>query len=287
MKKENTEEEKLIERSTYALGKGASAVFFLLPGRGSAAVRRKRLFSFSVPGIRGMPRQSRRAFWEGEEGGAARPFARLCSVGARAGRGSGTGSEPLKNEMDILHMGEAGLWAVPPVMTKARLRAKAHACGEGGMPTEPDGTGPQLRRGEGGAIRTGVMSVRRIPVRRPLIAHGEEVCAGTSVQGGQFFLVPVSGLFCGRGIPESQAPSAIHGRSFCAGGDFPGGAGSAEPFAAGRQGGGCAGAEAVRFRERSPACGPLVPSFAGHEKAPRNTSAGPCMTEGGGRGKAL
>lgn len=199
MKKENTEGEKLIERSTYALGKGASAVFFLLPGRGSAAVRRKRLFSFSVPGIRGMPRQSRRAFWEGEEGGAARPFARLCSVGARAGRGSGTGSEPLKNEMDILHMGEAGLWAVPPVMTKARLRAKAHACGEGGMPTEPDGTGPQLRRGEGGAIRTEVMSVRRIPVRRPLIAHGEEVCAGTSVQGGAVFSCSCVGPFLREG----------------------------------------------------------------------------------------
>ena len=212
--------------------------------------------------------------------------ARLCSAGARAGRGSGTGSEPLKNEMDILHMGEAGLWAVPPVMTKARLRAKAHACGEGGMPTEPDGTGPQLRRGEGGAIRTGVMSVRRIPVRRPLIAHGEEVCAGTSAQGGQFFLVPVSGLFCGRGIPESQAPSAIHGRSFCAGGDFPGGAGSAEPFAAGRQGGGCAGAEAVRFRERSPACGPLVPSFAGHEKSPAEHVCGALHDRGGRKRKS-
>ena len=125
--------------------------------------------------------------------------ARLCSAGARAGRGSGTGSEPLKNEMDILHMGEAGLWAVPPVMTKARLRAKAHACGEGG-PTEPDGTGPQLRRGEGGAIRTGVMSVRRIPVRRPLIAHGEEVCAGTSAQGGSLFLFLCRAFSAGGGF---------------------------------------------------------------------------------------
>ena len=98
-----------------------------------------------------------------------------------------------------LHMGEAGLWAVPPVMTKARLRAKAHACGEGGMPTEPDGTGPQLRRGEGGAIRTGVMSVRRIPVRRPLIAHGEEVCAGTSVQGGAVFSCSCVGPFLREG----------------------------------------------------------------------------------------
>lgn len=71
--------------------------------------------------------------------------------------------------------------------------------GGGGMPTEPDGTGPQLRRGEGGAIRTGVMSVRRIPVRRPLIAHGEEVCAGTSVQGGAVFSCSCVGPFLREG----------------------------------------------------------------------------------------
>lgn len=209
---------------------------------------------------------------------------RLCSAGARAGRGSGTGSEPLGNGTDTLHMGEAGLWAVPPVMTKARLRAKAHACGEGG-PTEPDGTGPQLRRGEGGdphrsderQAYSGASATHR--TRRGGLR-------GDFRTRGQSFLVPVSGLFCGRGIPESQAPSAIHGRSFYAGGHFPGGAGSAEPFAAGRQGGGCAGADAVRFRERSPACGPLVPSFAGHEKSPAEHVCGALHDRGGRKRKS-
>lgn len=189
----------MIERSTYALGKGASAVFFLLPGQGSAAVRRNRLFSFSVPGIRGMPRQRRRAFWEGEEGGAARPLDAYVPSEHKAGRGSGTGSEPLGNEMDILHMGEAGLWAAPPVMTKARLRANAHACGEGGGCPRSRMV-PGLSSGAGrGAIRTGVMSVRRIPVRRPLIAHGEEVCAGTSAQGGAVFSCSCVGPFLREG----------------------------------------------------------------------------------------
>ena len=286
MKKENTEGEKLIERSTYALGKGASAVFFLLPGRGSAAVRRKRLFSFSVPGIRGMPRQSRRAFWEGEEGGAARPFARLCSVGARAGRGSGTGSEPLKNEMDILHMGEAGLWAVPPVMTKARLRAKAHACGEGG-PTEPDGTGPQLRRGEGGdphrsderqaySGASATHRTRRGGLRGDFRTRGGSfflfLCRAFSAGGGFRSLRRRRPSMAGRFALEGISRAAPEARSLLPPGDREG------------------AARAQRlcvFGKEAPPAALWCRASRGMKKAPRNTSAGPCMTEGGGRGKAL
>lgn len=59
---------------------------------------------------------------------------------------------------------------------------------------------PGLSSGAGrGAIRTGVMSVRRIPVRWPLIAHGEEVCAGTSAQGGAVFSCSCVGPFLREG----------------------------------------------------------------------------------------
>lgn len=278
----------MIERSTYALGKGASAVFFLLPGRGSAAVRRKRLFSFSVPGIRGMPRQSRRAFWEGEEGGAARPFARLCSVGARAGRGSGTGSEPLKNEMDILHMGEAGLWAVPPVMTKARLRAKAHACGEGGdahgagwyrasAPARGGGCDPHRsdeRQAYSGASAT--HRTRRGGLRGDFRTRGGSfflfLCRAFSAGGGFRSLRRRRPSMAGRFALEGISRAAPEARSLLPPGDREG------------------AARAQRlcvFGKEAPPAALWCRASRGMKKAPRNTSAGPCMTEGGGRGKAL